>query len=171
MSVESKDSNSEGGRHPQRWSIAGGLERIQHTEEQDNWEKTSKRCPIKFPWGFSIPQAELSKSDCFLGYFAQVKEDNLKSIFPQVGCSVFGKNQAQLIKMTVAYAQISKYIFFLRYNTHVHTMCCADFFMHVLLAVQNMLVSDSNLSSAAVSSHPVITQPPTGSSSNIKATF
>ncbi|PLW30133.1 hypothetical protein PCASD_24262 [Puccinia coronata f. sp. avenae] len=143
MSVESKDSNSEGGRHPQRWSIAGGLERIQYTEEQDNWEKTSKRCPIKFPWGFSIPQAELSKSDRFLGYFAQVKEDNLKSILPQVGCSVFGKNQAQLIKMTVAYAQI----------------------------IQNMLVPDSNLSSAAVSSHPVITQPPTGSSSNIKATF
>jgi hypothetical protein len=128
MIVESEDSNSEGGRHPQRRRIAGGSERIQHTEEQDDREKTSERPPIKFPWGFSVPQADLSKSDRVLGYFAQVTDDNLKSILLQVGCSVFGKTRAQLIKMTVAYAHVSKYIFFPRY-THVHTMCCADFFL------------------------------------------
>ncbi|KAA1101797.1 hypothetical protein PGT21_030345 [Puccinia graminis f. sp. tritici] len=62
---------------------------------------------VNFPWAFTIPIAQGGISKRHHAHFDRVEDSHLKSILQRVGCSVVGKNRAQLIEMAVAYGPLS----------------------------------------------------------------
>ncbi|KNZ58231.1 hypothetical protein VP01_1970g1 [Puccinia sorghi] len=61
---------------------------------------------VNFPWGFSIPLTETGRADPKHPHFARVREEDMKSVLTQIGCSVGGKTKNQLIDMCVVYAPL-----------------------------------------------------------------
>ncbi|WAQ83710.1 hypothetical protein PtA15_4A158 [Puccinia triticina] len=59
---------------------------------------------VTFPWGFSIPIAELTQADKTQLQFSRVSEADLAKVLTRIGCSVAGQSKTQLVQLCIAYA-------------------------------------------------------------------